>query len=291
MTIKTYPVVAFLSLLSGGVSIGFAGILMRVSDVSPVASAFWRMALAVPLLWVWAFTTQTQDKASGKRTGIDKVVLLAGLCFACDLGVWHLSLHYTTVANATLLANLAPVLIALWMWLVHRTRFARIFLIGMFIALVGAIMLIGPNAVIGGDKLLGDGLGLGTAVFYATYLLVVKNARDTYSTARLMAWSSTITALALLPFALTMTGAFWPATVPGWLPLLGLAIICQIGGQSVIAYALAHLPATLSSVSLLIQPLTATIAAWIIFQEVMSPIQILGGLALILGIYLSKRGS
>lgn len=275
----------------GGFAIGFAGIFMRLSDVNPLASAFWRMALAVPLLWGWAFAVQTQDKARGKRTGIAKVLLLAGICFASDLGIWHLSLYYTTVANATLLSNFAPIFIALWIWFVHRSHFATIFLIGMFIALVGASMLIGPNAAIGGSKLLGDGLGLTTAVFYAAYQLVVKDARSQYSTARLMAWSTTVTALALLPFALTMKGFFWPATLSGWLPLLGLAVICQIGGQTVIAYALAHLPATLSSVSLLIQPVTAAIAAWIIFEEVISPIQMLGGLMVILGIYLSKRGS
>jgi drug/metabolite transporter (DMT)-like permease len=291
MTIKTFPVVAFLSLLAGGFAIGFSGIFMRLSDVSPLSSAFWRVALAVPILWAWAFATRSHDKASGKQTGIGKILLMAGLLFAGDLAIWHSSLHYTTVANATLLSNLAPTPIALWMWLAYRTRFARIFIFGMITALVGAGMLIGPNFAMGGDKLLGDGLGLGTAIFYAAYQLVVKNARNQYSAARLMAWSSTVTALALLPVALVMEGAFWPAEVEGWLPLLGLAIICQIGGQTIIAYALAHLPATLSSVSLLIQPLTATIAAWIIFQEVMNPIQMLGGFSLILGIYLSKRGS
>jgi drug/metabolite transporter (DMT)-like permease len=161
----------------------------------------------------------------------------------------------------------------------------------MAIALVGAIMLIGPNAALGGDRLLGDGLGLTTAVFYAGYQLVVKDARNRYSTARLMAWSTSVTALVLLPFALAMPGPFWPASMAGWLPLLGLALIAQIGGQTVIAYASAHLPAALSSISLLIQPLTATIAAWIIFQETIGPLQMAGAVLLLLGIYLSKRGS
>ena len=195
MTTRPFPAVAFFSLLLGGVAIGFAGILMRLSDVNPLASAFWRMALAVPILWVWAFTVQAKNRNSGRRIGISKVLLLAGICFASDLGIWHLSLYYTTVANATLLSNLAPVFIALWMWGMHHTRFARIFIIGMVTALVGATMLIGPNAVIGGVKLLGDGLGLSTAVFYAAYQLVVKDARRQYSTARLMAWSTTITAI------------------------------------------------------------------------------------------------
>lgn len=288
---KYFPAFAFIALLSGGIAIGFAGILMRLSDVSPVASAFWRMALAAPVLWVWAWQVRRQDLTTGKRIDFSRVLLLAGIFFAADMAFWHLSLHYTTVSNATLLSNFAPIFIALWLWGVHRIRFSRIFIVGMVVALAGAVMLIGPNAVLGGDRLLGDGLGLMTAVFYAAYQWVIKSARDRYSTARLMAWSTTVTALALLPFALASTGPFWPAHAAGWLPLLGLALIAQVGGQTVIAYAFAHLPASLSSVSLLIQPLTATIAAWILFAEVIGPIQIAGGVLLLYGIYLSKRGS
>jgi drug/metabolite transporter (DMT)-like permease len=295
MSTKHFPAFAFLALLAGGTAIGFAGIFMRLSDVNPIASAFWRMALAAPLLWAWAYAVRKQDDAAGKRTDFARALVLAGIYFAADMGLWHLSLHYTTVSNATLLSNFAPVFIALWMWIAYRTRFARIFIVGLLIALTGAVMLVGPNAAGGqgsGDtKLMGDGLGLASAVFYAAYQLVVKDARNQYSTARLMAWSTTVTAVALLPFALTAPGEFLPQHAVGWLPLLALALLAQIGGQTVIAYASAHLPASLSSVSLLIQPLTATIAAWIIFNEVISPLQMAGGALLLWGIYLSKRGS
>jgi len=291
---KEFPVLAFAALLVGGMAIGFAGIFMRLSDVNPLASAFWRMALAAPFLWAWAFAVRGQDEAAGKRTDFTKALVLAGIYFAGDMGIWHLSLHYTTVANATLLSNFAPIFIALWMWVAYRVRFAPIFIVGMLIALAGAMMLVGPNAggpASGSTKLLGDALGLGSAVFYAAYQLVIKDARSAYSTARLMAWSTTITGIALLPFALAAPGAFWPAQAAGWLPLLALALVAQIGGQTVIAYASAHLPANLSSVSLLIQPLTAAVAAWMIFQEAIGPVQMAGGALLLWGIYLSKRGS
>jgi drug/metabolite transporter (DMT)-like permease len=290
MSDKSFSTSAFLALLSGGAAIGFAGIFMRLSDVNPIASAFWRMALAAPLLWAWAFAARKQDAAASRHTGFALALPLSGVYFAGDLALWHLSLHYTTVANATLLSNFAPIFIALWMWLAYRVRFHRLFVVGMVIALVGAVMLVGPNAA-GGMKLLGDGLGLASAVFYAAYQLTIKDARSRYSTARLMAWSTTITGLALLPFALIAPGAFWPGHATAWLPLLALALIAQIGGQTVIAYALAHLPASLSSVSLLIQPLTAAVAAWVIFHEAIGPVQMAGGALLLGGIYLSKRGS
>ena len=293
-TPRVFPALAFTTLLAGGIAIGFAGILMRLSDVNPLASAFWRMALAAPILWAWALSVRVPDQAAGRRTGYAPALVLAGLYFAGDMAFWHLSLHYTTVSNATLLSNFAPIFIALWLWYAYRTRFPRIFIIGMLIALAGAILLVGPNAAGGAGhdhKLAGDALGLASAVFYAGYQLVIKQARDQYSTARLMAWSTSITAIALLPFALAAPGAFMPTTAAGWLPLLGLALLAQIGGQTVIAYASAHLPASLSSVSLLIQPLTATIAAWLIFAEAIGPWQMLGGSLLLYGIFLSKRGS
>lgn len=293
MSSKHFPAGAFALLLIGGAAIGFGAIFMRWSDVNPVASAFWRMALAAPLLWLWAFAVRDQDRAAGKRTGFAPVLALAGAYFAGDIGVWHLALHYTTVSNASLLSNFAPIFIALWMWGVHKTRFAPVFLVGMALALIGAVLLVGPNAGggAGAGKLLGDGLGLFSAVFYAAYQLVIKDARERYSTARLMAWSTSVTALALLPFALLTPGPFFPLQAAGWWPLLALGLLAQIGGQTVIAYAFAHLPAPLASVSLLIQPLTATIAAWFLFQEVLAPLQIAGGMLLLLGIYLSKRGS
>lgn len=296
MTSRTsFPLFSFVALLAGGVAIGFAGIFMRLSDVNPLASAFWRMALAVPFLWAWALMERAQDKENSRRTDFTKALFLAGFYFAGDMGLWHLALHYTTVSNATLLSNLAPVVIALWMWLVYRIRFTGVFMAGMAIALIGAVLLVGTQAagreVAGESKFLGDMLGLSSAGFYAAYQLTIKDARNQYSTARLMAWSTTVTGLVLLPLALMSPGPFWPQQAGAWLPLLAMALIAQIGGQTVIAYASAHLPASLSSVSLLIQPLTATIAAWIIFNEVLGALQIAGGALLLWGIYLSKRGS
>ncbi len=294
MSTKNFPFLAFAALLAGGVAIGFAGIFMRLSDVNPLASAFWRMALAAPVLWAWAFTTQKHDVDSDKVIAFSPSLIWCGFFFAGDMAVWHLSLHFTTVSNATLLSNFAPIFIALWLWVAYRMRFQRVFLIGMIIALVGAVLLVGTgraDTTPGGNKLLGDGLGLFSAVFYGAYQLVIKDARERYSTARLMAWSTTITGLFLLPLALGSPGAFWPSGLPAWCPLLALALVAQIGGQTVIAYASAHLSASLSSVSLLIQPLTATIAAWILFQETIGPLQMGGGVLLLWGISLAKKGS
>lgn len=293
IAVQKIPLFSFLAVLAGGTALGFGAIFMRLSDVGPIASAFWRMALAAPLLWCWAYRARGRDVAGNRRIEFTRALLWAGVCFGGDMAFWHLSLHYTTVSNATLLTNAAPILIALWLWCVQRVRFGRVFVAGMWAATIGAMLLVAPDLFshVSGGRLLGDVLGLISAVFYAAYQLAIKDARSEYSTARLMAWSTTITGMTLLPLALMSPEPFVPHTVAGWLPLLGLALLAQIGGQTVIAFASAHLPASLSSVTLLIQPLTATLGAWLLFSETMGVMQMLGGALLIAGIYLSRRGS
>ncbi|MBC8023077.1 MAG: DMT family transporter [Burkholderiales bacterium] len=281
--------VAFLCLLAGGCAIAFAPIFVRLADTGPVASAFWRCALAVPVLWVWVYAkARVEPKAHVSLVPL----ALAGLFFAGDLGVWHFSILYTSVANATVLANLAPIFVTLAGWLFWRRKVTRTFLIGMFVAIAGMFVLVGPNFAAGGRPLVGDALGALTAVFYAGYFLAIKAARDARaSTARLMAWSTTITALVLLPVALLMPQPFLPSSAAGWWVLAGLALISQVLGQGLIAYAFAHLPASLSSVSLLIQPVMAALFAWALFAEAIGVVQLAGAALVLAGIWVSRRGS
>ena len=280
--------VAFLCLLAGGCAIAFAPILVRISDTGPVASAFWRCALAAPLLWVWVYNLPKTSRSPIPA----RYLIAAGLFFAADLGVWHWSIIYTSVANSTLLANLAPIFVTLAGWLFWRQTVTRVFLVGMVVAIAGMFVLVGPNFAVGGTRLLGDALGALTGMFYAGYMLAIKFARDAEaSTARLMAWSTTITAIALLPVALLSPQPFLPQTDVGWWVVIGLAVITQMLGQGLIAYAFAHLPASLSSVSLLIQPVMATFFAWKLFNEAVGPVQFVGGAIVLAGIWLARKGS
>jgi drug/metabolite transporter (DMT)-like permease len=292
--------IAFLCVLAGGCAIAFAPIFVRLSETGPVASAFWRCALAAPLLWLWAWQARSPPRpasapAPGSAAGEGRqfpALVAAGLFFALDLGVWHYSVLYTSVANSTLLANLAPIFVTLAGWVVWKRRVTRAFLAGMALAIFGMFVLVGPNFAAGGTRLFGDALGALSAMFYAGYMLAVKVARDAgASTARLMAWSTTITAAALLPVALMVPQPLLPSSAGGWLVLAGLALVTQILGQGLIAYAFAHLPASLSSVSLLIQPGMAALFAWWLFAEAIGPAQLVGGVIVLAGIWIAKKAS
>jgi drug/metabolite transporter (DMT)-like permease len=280
--------VAFIALLAGAAAIAFAPIFVRLSDTSPTASAFWRVALSIAPLWLWVAAAPREPAGAPPPW---KALVLAGLFFGADLGVWHLSIAYTSVANSTLEANFAPIFVVLGAWLLWRARVTRLFLAALAITLAGAVLLIGPNVQLGGRTLLGDALGVLTAMFYAGYMLALKSATGTASTARIMAINTTVAAIALLPYALVTADAMLPQGAQGWLVLAGLALIAQIAGQSLIAFGFAHLPASFSSVSLLLQPVLAAVYAWAILGESMGAAQLAGGAIVLAGIYLARRES
>lgn len=279
------------ALLAGATFIALSPIFVRISEAGPTATAFWRVALALPALWALYWI---KAKAPPLRRYPAKWWLLfaAGIAFAGDLAFWHTSIQLTSVANSTLLANLASIFVTLAAWIFLRQRPSRVFLTGLGAALVGVTLLVHTSLGFSPRGLTGDALGVVTAVFYAGYLLAVKALRDRgETTLHLMAVTSTVSAIILLPLALATGEPMLPTTATGWLILLGLALVSHAAGQGMIAYALAHLPAAFSSVSLLFQPVMAALFAWLLLAEPLVPLQIAGGVVVLLGIYLARRGS
>jgi len=276
------------ALLAGAVAIAVSPLFVKVSETGPVATGFWRVALALPLLWAWSMIGNRGHHAASFSAD-RRLMIAAGLLFAGDLAVWHWSIVLTSVANATLLANLAPIFVTLAVWLLYKRRPGGLFMAGLAVALAGTAALLAGNLQAPGKALAGDGLGVVTAMFYAGYQLAVTRLRSRASTASIMAWSGLVTAAVLLPIALLTGEQILPATAAGWMTLFGLALISQAAGQSLIAYAMAHLPATFSSVGLLLQPLMAALFAWILLGEALGWIAIAGGVAVLVGIVIAHR--
>lgn len=217
--------------------------------------------------------------------------MLAGLAFAGDLGFWHWSIRFTTVANATLFANLAPVFVTAGSYLLFGQRPTRLFLAGLALALAGAAVLMGDSLSLSRRQLAGDALGVVTALFYAGYLLSVSRLRARLPAARIMATTALVTSAALLPVALASGERLVPATARGWLVLIGLAVVSHSGGQGLIAYALAYLPASFSAVALLVQPVMAALFAWAILGEPVGWRQGAGGVMVLAGIAVARRAA
>jgi drug/metabolite transporter (DMT)-like permease len=275
--------IAIGALLGGAAAIGTSALFVKVSEAGPVSTAFWRVLLALPVLFAWA-RLERGNAATAETRDSTGLMLLAGFFFAGDLAVWHWSIVLTSVANATLLANCAPIFVTIAAWMLLGRRPSLLFVIGLATALAGMALLLRGDFHRGGSALIGDGLGIITAMFYAAYQLTVTRVRESVSTARVMAVSGAVTALILLPIALVSGERFVPVTAHGWLLLLGLALIAQAAGQSLIAYAMAHLPPDLSSVSLLLQPVIAAALAWLLLGEALTSLAMAGAVLVLIGI-------
>jgi drug/metabolite transporter (DMT)-like permease len=281
------------ALAVGGTAIALSPIFVRLSELGPTATAFHRVFLAVPVLLVWLKAEESGGASAVRPAGSrDRLLLaLAGLCFAGDLAFWHWSIKLTSVANATLFANCNSVFVTLGAFLFFGERVRPLFLGALAIALAGAAVLMSESLTLSRVHLTGDALGIVTAVFYAGYFLIVRRLRGRFSTATIMAWTAVATSLVLLPVALASGEDLLPLTAYGWAVLLGLALVSHVTGQGTIAFALAHLPASFSSVALLIQPLMAAVFAWVLLGERLSPTQAFGGLVILAGIVLARRAS
>ena len=264
---------------------------MRVSEIGPIATAFWRLTLALPLLLLLSrfdpAGSQLSKRPRSLRDHLD--VAAPGLCLAADLTSWHLSLQMTSIANSTLLVNLAPIFVTLFSWLILRRKIRPVFVAGLAVSTAGIVVLKGGLGGLGG-AIGGDGVAVVAAAFYAGYILLLERARRTYSTTTIMLWSTTSAAFCTGLVTWYVEPQLLPWTITGWLILLGLAWISHAGGQSLITFALAWLPATMSSLTLLIQPVIAALLARLLLHESLTASQIGGGLIVIVGIALARRG-
>ncbi len=279
----------------GAVATAFAPILVRLSEVGPSPTAFYRFLLAVPVYWTLALAVSVGGRrpARERPTGSSVYLLmaLAGACFAGDMAAWHYSIHMTSVANATLLLNVTPAFVVLGGWVLFRTRVTGTFMVGLVTAMTGIGALSGASLALSRTRFVGDLLGLLTALFYAGYQLTVERLRQRFSTLTIMVYAMPVCVTVTLAVALLSGEAMAVTTPAGWAVLLALAVGPQVLGQSLIAWALAHLPASFVSVSLLVQPIVAASAAWLLFDERIGPQQALGAVAVLGGIAIARRGS
>jgi drug/metabolite transporter (DMT)-like permease len=276
-----------LALLAGAVALGSSPILVRLSELEPTATAFYRVALAAPAFLLFSWANLKPVSPDSGAASIELLWLIAaGAFFALDLLCLHWSLRYTSVVNATLFLNFAPIFVSLGAWVAFREPPRSRTVLSYIIAIGGVALLVGSVSSFARGKFFGDGLGLAAGAAYGAYLLVVGRYRDRTSTSAVMGVTTLSCACALLPATLAMGESLVPGTWTGWATLMALALITHAGGQGLLVFAMRYFPAFTSSVTLLLQPVVAAAAAWIIFNETLGPWQILGAAIVLLGILL-----
>lgn len=270
-------------LVAAACVLGLAPILVRLSDAGPAATGLWRFLFALPLLLL---LVRRQAGGIGRP---DRWMLLAGLFFVLDLAFWHYGIVMTSVANATVLCNLTPIVVTAFAWIVLKERPGRLFLLALALAVAGAVgMAAGADGRQGSDPLLGDLFSVTVALWYAAYFLSVGVARRTSGALKVTLWATAAGAPLLFGVALGLGETLAPQTAGGWAACLGLGIMHVIG-QGGVAWALGRLPASVTAVTILIQPVVAGLLGWMLFGETLTPVQLAGG-ALVLGaVVLAQR--
>jgi drug/metabolite transporter (DMT)-like permease len=282
---------ALVALVFGALVIATSPILVRLAACGPAAAGFWRLGFATPLLALMAVGAPRFGGVGAGGIGTpSRAMLLAGLWFALDLGCWHYGIRYTSVANATVLPNLTPVIVTLVSWFAFRERPRAVFLIGMATAIAGAVLMAeaARSAPAGPAPHLGDFLSAATAVWYALYFIAVRSARLARSTLSVMLWSCLVGAPLLLIAAAVLREQILPATALGWAAAVGLGLT-HVFGQGSIAWALGRLPASTASVTVLVQPVAAAVLAYFIFGETLTPLQALGGAVALAGVVIAQQ--
>jgi len=280
-------------LVFGAFFAGASTLFVRISDLGPLSSAFYRTFLAIPFLGLWV----SWDKSRGhikslKISHVDTwIIVFGGIFFAGDLIFWHLSIIYTSIVNATLLATLAPIYVIAVMFCFFGEKPTLIFVLGLGVTIFGVITLIGGELIFKPEQLFGNICGLITGGFFAGYLIAISRIRSHLPTSLIMYYSTIITAMVLLPIALYVEGNLLPQGIYGWVILLALAIFSHVCGQGLIAYALAYLPTSFSSITLILEVVSATFLGWFFLSETIAPLQWFGGIIIICGIVVARRGS
>lgn len=280
---------AALAAMVGAGLLGLAPIWVRLSDLGPQATNLWRFLFALPILAALAARGPAPNRSDAAW------LLVAGLLFGLELSLWAAALGKTTVANATLLANMTPVFAAAFGWFVFKERLGAGVLMGGLTALTGAVILALARAQSGEgpstpqDGWIGDAMGLSAAVGYAGYLLIVRSLGQRVSVGAVMCLATFSGALYALALSLALGEALLPHSLQGWLILAGLGVIVQAGGQGLIAYGVGRLPIVVSTVLLWMQPLSAAVLSWIMFGEELSAFALAGAALILTGLFVVQR--
>jgi drug/metabolite transporter (DMT)-like permease len=279
--------VAFTLLIMGALAMGASPVFVRLAEVGPFASAFWRVCLGLPVLYVWAVL---ETRHAGRKIDWqpDRAVLLAGLFFAGDLIFWHLAILNTTMANATLMATLAPVWVVLFSRVAIGEEVSPNAYFGLAICLVGAALLMGSSFRLAPERLIGDIYGFITSIFFGLYFLAIRVARRKRRAGELTLLSTIITTAILLLFALLSGNKMLPDTTEGALSLVALGVFSHAGGQGLLAVSLGALSAAFSSLVIFVEAVAAAVLGWAVFGEKLGPLQLVGGLLILFGVWQAR---
>jgi drug/metabolite transporter (DMT)-like permease len=271
--------------------IASSGVLVRLADSSPETVAIFRCLFALPILGA---ITYLENKRSGPLPARDRnLAWLAGLFFSIDLILWHNAIEAVGAGLATVLGNLQVVIVGFAAWALLGERPHATLFVAIPIVLSGVVFISGVvgQGAYGEDPVLGVVFGVGTSIAYAAFILILRHGSSDLTRIAGPLFHATLASTILSAVYAAITDTADPS--PGW-PALGwllvLALSSQVMGWLLISSSLPRLPAAVTSVVLLLQPVGAMTLAAITLGETPSLVQLAGALAILAGVVVATWG-
>jgi drug/metabolite transporter (DMT)-like permease len=266
---------AFPALLFGNVVLAFGPWLVRLSDVGPVAVGFWRLALALPFLWLLA--RATGQAPHWPRRTLVLIVAAAAVFYALDLAAWNASIRMTKLGNSTLFGNSGSFVFAIYGLFLARRAPSLKQGSALLLALGGAALLMSRSYELSPRNFAGDMLALLAGLFYGGYLIFVERGRSDLKPLPLLLLATLFSTPLLLAISAGLGEAIWP---DNWAPLLIFALSSQVVGQGLLVYSIGTLPPLVVGLALLTQPAVSAAIGWIVYGETLSATDIFGAIAI-----------
>ena len=280
-------IAAYLALGVGVLALSLSAMFVRWANAPGPVTAFYRLFFSIFLLLPF-FLSRVKGNPSVKSSAI-WFPLLAGVFTACDLALWTSSLNYTTAANATLLGNTAPLWVALGTWLILKQNLSAAFWRGLAITLAGAFVIMGSDFILHPRFGIGDVMAIFTGFFYGGYFLFTERSRTHFDVV-IHIWLVGVGAsIALFGINLAFQYPLTGYDTNTWLIFLATALVSQLTGYMALAYALGHLPASVVSPTMILQPIVTTLLAIPLLDEIPNLWQGIGATIALVGIYMINQ--
>jgi drug/metabolite transporter (DMT)-like permease len=275
---------AFAALLAGNIAIAFGPLLVRFADSGPIATGFWRLALATPFLFFVGYRFGFRFSALGKST--IWLAIIAGLFFGVDIILWHIGIFQTKMANATLFANCASLILVVYGIFVARKMPSKWESAAVLFAFVGAALLMGQSLDLSPLHFQGDILSLGAGLTYTVYLVLMMRVRQNTESWGALGMASAVAAVILLTASIVAGEQVIPTV---WWPVVLLAFTSQFFGQGCLTYALPHFSPLVIGLALLFQPALSAAAGWLAFGETLTAMDFIGSALVMIALVLVRK--
>jgi len=281
-------IAAYIALVVGIIVLGFSAIFVHLAGTSGSVAAFYRFMVAAVLVFIPYLINVQKKKTPTPALGL-RLAIIGGILFGLDVLFWATGIVMSGVTNPTLLANTAPLWVGLGSVIILKEQQPRLFWVGLFIALLGAAIVLGVDLSQGSNLGLGTFFGLLAAIFYGAYFLVTQRGREHLDTLSYFWITTFVSGLFLFAvnilFKQPLTG--YPITT--YLYFLALGVIVQAVGWFLLNFTQGYLPASIVSPSMLGQPIVTAFIALFLLGETFTIQQIFGGLAVLVGILIVHR--